>query len=191
MTYQQLIRAQSIMLTASSIAFPFYLLLLRNLGDSYSQFGWAYGLFALTSALFHPLIGHLTDRWGDKNLLILYAWGMALAMLLVPILSEIWQVYTIQVVMGVLGAIQKTTEKTAISRQVTSEQVGKKIGHYHLWTSIWAAAGIIITGYLIDFLTIGSLFYMTSILYMIAGIIVWKRPTIPLQDHVEKSFPQV
>ncbi|WP_026566831.1 MFS transporter [Bacillus sp. UNC41MFS5] len=176
MTFRQLIRAQSIILTASSIAFPFYTLLLRNLGDSYSQFGWAYGLFALTSALCHPWIGHLTDRLGDKVLLIVYAWGMAGMMLLVPILSEIWQVYTIQVVMGILGAIQKTTEKTAISRQVTSEPVGKKIGHYHLWTSIWAAVGIIATGYIIDFLTIGSLFYLTSLLYMLAGLIVWKRP---------------
>jgi MFS family permease len=182
MTYRQLIRAQSIMLTASSIAFPFYFLLLRNIGDNYSQFGWAYGLFALTAAFCHPLIGKLTDWWGDKVLLLIYSWGMAGTMLLVPILSEIWQVYTIQVAMGILGAIQKTTEKTAISRYVTPEPIGKKIGHYHLWTSIWAAGGIIVTGYMVDFLTIGSLFYLTSVLYMIAGIIVWKRPTVNLKD---------
>ena len=57
MTYKQLLHSQSLMITASSIVFPFYLLLLRNLGDSYSQFGLAYGIFALTAALSHPLIG--------------------------------------------------------------------------------------------------------------------------------------
>lgn len=175
------------MLTASSIAFPFYTLLLRNLGDSYSQFGWAYGLFALTSALCHPLIGKTTDKLGDKVLLIVYAWGMAGMMLLVPILSGIWQVYAIQVLMGILGAIQKTTEKTAISRQVTSEPIGRKICHYHLWTSIWAAIGIIATGYMIDFLTIGSLFYLTSLLYLMAGLIVWKRPA-DLKGKIDEHY---
>ncbi|RBN36466.1 MFS transporter, partial [Priestia megaterium] len=56
MTYKQLLHSQSLMITASSIVLPFYLLLLRNLGDSYSQFGLAYGIFALTAALSHPLI---------------------------------------------------------------------------------------------------------------------------------------
>jgi MFS family permease len=183
MTYRQLVRAQSIMQTASSIAFPFYFLLLRNIGDNYSQFGWAYGLFALTAALCHPLIGKLTDRWGDKALLLIYSWGMAGVMMFVPILTEIWQVYMIQILMGILGSVQKTTEKTAISRQVTPDGIGKKIGYYHLWTSVWSAGGIILTGYMVDFLTIGSLFYLTSVLYMIAGIIVWKRPTINFRDQ--------
>lgn len=176
MTYKQLIRSQSIMMTASSIAFPFYLLLLRNLGDSYSQFGWAYGLFALSSALCHPLIGRWSDQFGDRLLLLIYAWGMAAVMLLVPVLSEIWQVYAVQIVMGLLGAVQKTTEKTAISRQTEKKQTGKKIGHYHLWTSIWAALTVILTGYMVDFLTIGALFYLTSFLYMIGGLILCKQP---------------
>ncbi|SFE34072.1 Major Facilitator Superfamily protein [Bacillus sp. OV194] len=178
MTYKQLIRSQSVMMTASSIAFPFYLLLLRNLGDSYSQFGWAYGLFALSSALFHPFIGKWSDRFGDRILLLIYAWGMAVVMLLVPVLSETWHVYVIQIVMGLLGAFQKTTEKTALSRHTERSNAGKKVGHYHLWTSIWAALAVIMTGYMIDFLTIGSLFYLTSLLYLIGGIILWKRPVM-------------
>ncbi|MGG1575976.1 MFS transporter [Fictibacillus sp. NRS-1165] len=176
MTYKQLIRSQSIMITASSIAFPFYLLLLRNLGDSYSQFGWAYGLFALTSAIFHPLIGSWSDRFGDRALLLIYAWGMAVLMLLVPVLSETWHVYVIKILMGLLGAVQKTTEKTAISRHTEKNDTGKKVGHYHLWTSIWAALVIILTGYMVHFLTIGALFYLTSLLYLIGGFILWKRP---------------
>ncbi|MDM5337120.1 MFS transporter [Fictibacillus enclensis] len=175
MTYKQLLRSQSVIMTASSVAFPFYLLLLRNLGDSYSQFGWAYGLFALSSALFHPLIGRWSDRFGDRIFLLVYAWGMALVMLMVPVLSETWQVYVIQVIMGLLGAVQKTTEKTALSRQTEQNHSGKKVGHYHLWTSIWAGLAVILTGYLIDFLTIGALFYVTSFLYFIGGVILWTK----------------
>ncbi len=58
------------MLSASSVVFPFYLLLIRNVGDSYSQFGWVYGLFALTAAFAHPLIGRWSDQFGDRILLL-------------------------------------------------------------------------------------------------------------------------
>ncbi|MCF8889504.1 MFS transporter [Priestia megaterium] len=184
MTYKQLLHSQSLMITASSIVFPFYLLLLRNLGDSYSQFGLAYGIFALTAALSHPLIGSWSDRVGEKRLLILYTFGMAVVMLVIPVLSTITQVYIIQVIMGLLGALQKTAEKIALSRQTDRAHTGKQVGHYHLWTSIWSALAVIATGYIIDFLTIGSLFYITSFMYVAAGVLIWQKPkTVELERH--------
>ena len=56
MTYRRFVASQSIIMMAGSMVFPFYILLLRNVGNSFSQFGWAYGLFALTSALVYPLV---------------------------------------------------------------------------------------------------------------------------------------
>jgi MFS family permease len=170
MNYQRFVASQSFVMTAGSIVFPFYLLFIRNIGDSYSQFGLAYGLFALTAALSHVWIGKLTDRYGDRIMLLVYAWGMAGLMLLIPISTEIWQIYFIQIVMGLLGAVQKTTEKTSLSRFTEPATAGKTIGYYHFWTSIWPAIAIIATGYLIDFLTIGSLFYLASLLYMVAAL---------------------
>ncbi|MFC0189430.1 MFS transporter [Fictibacillus aquaticus] len=172
MNYKTFVTSQSIMMTASSMVFPFYLLLIRNIGDSYAQFGWAYGLFALTAALAHPVVGRLSDRVGDKWLLLLYTWGMAGMMLVVPIIENVGQLYVLQIVMGVLGAVQKTTEKTVFARQNDEAAAGKRVGKYHLWTTIWGAAAVIATGYLIDFLTIGSLFYVASFLYVVSGLVM-------------------
>lgn len=88
MTYRRFVTSQSIIMMAGSMVFPFYILLLRNVGDSFSQFGWAYGLFALTSALVYPLIGKISDKFGDKKLLIVYAWSMAVLMLFFPLLQK-------------------------------------------------------------------------------------------------------
>ena len=115
MTYKRFLYFQSIIVMASSMIFPFYVLLLKNVGDSYSQFGWAYGLFALTSAFAYPLIGKFSDKLGDKVLLILYSWSMAVLLLFFPLVTEVWQVYILQIMMGILGAIQKNTEKNCIS----------------------------------------------------------------------------
>ena len=65
MTYRRFVASQSIIMMAGSMVF--YILLLRNVGNSFSQFGWAYGLFALTSALVYPLVGKVSDQVGDKN----------------------------------------------------------------------------------------------------------------------------
>lgn len=180
MTYQRFVLSQSIIFMASSMIFPFYILLLRNVGDSYSQFGWAYGLFALTSALSYPLIGKLSDRIGDQNLLLFYSLAMAVILLFFPLVTEVWQVYVLQMMMGVLGAVQKNTEKTTLARKVEKVEAGAKIGRYHFWTSVGAAIAIIVTGYLVDFLTIGAIFYLASLLYVVSGFVLWKN------NHSEK-----
>ncbi|OXS75686.1 MFS transporter [Domibacillus enclensis] len=175
MTYRQFVISQSIIFMAGSMIFPFYVLLLRNVGDSYSQFGWAYGLFALTSALAYPLIGKWADRSGDRTLLLVYSLAMAILLLLFPLVTSVWQVYVLQVMMGVLGAVQKNTEKAALARRAEKKQAGTEMGRYHFWTSIAAAAAIIATGYLVDFLTIATIFYAASLLYAVSGLIIWKN----------------
>lgn len=175
MNYKRFIIYQGSIGMASSMIFPFYVLLLKNVGHSYSQFGWAYGLFALTAAVSYPIIGKLADRTGDKILLIVYSWGMALILLVFPLAFEIWHVYILQVVMGLLGAVQKNSEKTVLARTVQKETAGKEIGHYHVWTSASAAIAIIGTGYLVDFLTIGSIFYLASVVFAWSGFYIMKR----------------
>ncbi|WP_028401584.1 MFS transporter [Ectobacillus panaciterrae] len=174
MTYRSFVTSQSLIIMAGSMVFPFYVLLLRNIGDSFSQFGWAYGLFALTSAIVHPLVGIISDRFGDKKLLIIYSWAMAALMLCFPIATEVWHVYILQVMMGCLGAVQRNTEKTALARKIEKKDAGYEVGKYHVWTSAGGAIAVIITGYLVDFLTIGTIFYIASFLYAGSAVLLWK-----------------
>jgi MFS family permease len=188
MNVRRFIAAQSLIMAAGSIVFPFYLLLIKNVGENYAEFGWAYGLFMLTAAFTYPLIGRMGDRLGDQQLLLLYTWGMALLMILIPLITQVWQVYLIQIAMGILGAVQKNTEKTVLVRDVKKETAGKTIGNYHLKVSLWSAAGVILTGYLIDFLTLATLFYLASILYMIASFVVWRSTNQAISGQDNRSI---
>lgn len=174
MNYKRFIIYQGVVGMAASMIFPFYVLLLKNVGSTYSQFGWAYGLFALTAAISYSMIGKFADNVGDKVLLIIYSWGMAILLLLFPLAFEIWHVYLLQIVMGLLGAVQKNSEKTVLARTVKKETAGKEIGNYHIWTSIGAAFAVIMTGYLVDFLTIGSIFYIASVVFAWSGFYMMK-----------------
>ena len=97
---------------------------------------------------------------------------MAVLMLCFPIATEVWHVYILQILMGLLGAMQKNAEKTSLARKVERQEAGYAIGKYHVWTSLGAAIAIILTGYLVDFLTIGTIFFFFFILYMISGIVL-------------------
>lgn len=175
MNFERLVLSQSIVFMAGSMVFPFYVLLLRNVGESYAQFGWAYGLFALASALSYPVIGKLADRLKEGSLLVFYSLAMAVVLLFFPLVTNAGQIYILQMVMGILGAVQKNTEKTALARNVSKQQAGAEIGRYHFWTSIAAAAAIVLTGYLVDFLTIASIFYIASLLYAASGFVIWRK----------------
>ncbi len=51
-----------------------------------------------------------------------------------------------------------------------------------MWTSIGGAVAVIATGYLVDFFTIGTIFYIASILYVVSGIVLSSKKilTIPI-----------
>ncbi|MDN5710562.1 MAG: MFS transporter, partial [Planococcus sp. (in: firmicutes)] len=70
---------------------------------------------------------------------------------------------------------QKNSEKTVLARHVLKESAGKEIGNYHIWTSIAAAAAVIATGYLVDFFTISSIFYIASALFAWSGFSIMKK----------------
>lgn len=74
--------------------------------------------------------------------------------------------------MGILGAVQRNTEKTSLARKVEQKKAGYEIGKYHVWTSVGGAVAVIATGYLVDFFTIGTIFYIASILYAVSGIVL-------------------
>jgi MFS family permease len=170
-----LIISQSTVFFASSLIFPFYILFIKNVGTSFTSFGLSYGLFALSSALLHPLLGRLSIRIDNIAFLIANSWGMSVILLFFPHVTTIVQVYVIQVIMGLFGAMQKHGEKTLIANFTDGVERGPKVGNYHFWTSIFSAIAIILGGVLVDYFTINLIFYVSSIIYFMSGLFLLKK----------------
>ncbi|MGM7700407.1 MFS transporter [Pseudalkalibacillus sp. Hm43] len=173
-----LIISQSSVFFASSLIFPFYILFIKNVGSSFAQFGLSYGLFGLSSALLHPVIGRLSSKVDHRLFLVVHAWGMAGLLLVLPHVTSIAQVYVIQLLLGMFGALQKHGEKIMVAEFSDGADRGVKIGRYHFWTSIFSAFAIIAGGFLADYFTIYFIFYLSSALYFVSGLMVspfWKK----------------
>ncbi|WP_139364881.1 MFS transporter [Sutcliffiella halmapala] len=184
MNLKWVIISQSVVLFGTGLVFPFYILFLREVGGNFSEFGLAYGLFTISAALVHRWIGSYSDKWGRKIFLLLNAWGTATLFLLFPLVTTIWQVYLLQVILGVFGAMQKTSEKAIIADFTDGNSRGRAIGHYHFWISIFSGFAVIAGGYVIDFLTIDLIFYIGSLILFISGWFVMKVVETPLLQDV-------
>ncbi len=165
--------SQSFAMVAAGVSFPFYLLFIQNIGSSFSSFGFAYGLFTLSAALSHRFIGRVSDVVGGPVLLMLYSIGMSLMFLFIPSVDSVQGVYLVQMILGILGAIQKTSEKVVLSDVTEHASRGKSIGAYHFWTSIFSSGAVMGTGFMLDYFTIHVIFYGCSLFFMISGILIF------------------
>lgn len=172
--------SQGIVLFGTGLVFPFYIIYINQIGPSFSDFGVAYGLFALSAALVHKYVGQLSDRLGRKIFLLIHSWGTAVLFLLFPIASSLTHIYILQILLGVFGAMHRTGEKALVGDLINGKDRGKYIGRYHGWISIFSAFAVIIGGYLIDLFTLPIIFYIGSGIMFISGfiIIIYKEKNV-------------
>ncbi|WP_127586622.1 MFS transporter [Paenibacillus koleovorans] len=164
MNLRWLIRSQSLATLAAGMIYPYYLLFLKNLGNSYSKYGLAFAVFTVCSAAASQWLGARLDRSGQQ-LLALSNIGMMLAMLLFPWVYSYWVVLALQAGMGVCNAMQRMSEKVLLADETEAGARGEPIGTYHFWTSIASGFAVVAGGFLIDWLTIDVLFYGSALLY--------------------------
>jgi MFS family permease len=95
-------------IVAMTLLLPFLPLYVEQLGVSdhaaiVQWSGAAYGATFLTAALFAPLWGRLGDQYGRKLMLIRASLGMALAMSLIGLSQNVYQLVGLRLLAGLLG----------------------------------------------------------------------------------------
>lgn len=168
-----LIRSQSIVTLAGGMIYPYYLLFLKNLGNSFSKYGLAFAVFTISSAAVSQLLARRLDRHGVRIL----AWssiGMMIVMLAFPWVGSYTMVLILQLLMGVCNAMQKMSERLLIADNTLQGDRGMVIGAFHFWTSVASGFAVIIGGFVIDWLTIDALFYVSALLYAISASVTWR-----------------
>lgn len=169
-----IVLSQSVAILGSSLVFPFYLIFIKEVSGGFLQYGVSYGLFTISSAFVHLIVGRLSDKTGRKPFLLMNSWGMAALLLFFPLVTHVWQVYILQILLGAAGAMQKTSEKALLGDFTNRTNRGKDIGFYHFWTSIFSGAAIMLGGFIIDLFTIDLIFYTGSIILFVSGFFILK-----------------
>lgn len=174
MNMKWLVRTQSIVTLASGMVYPYYLLFLKNLGNSFSKYGLAFAVFTISSAAVSQLLGPYLDRFG-RQFLIISSIGMTAVMLVFPWVGSYGLVLTLQLLMGICNAMQKMSERLLLAEYTEEGRRGGPIGTYHFWTSVASGFAVILGGYLIDWLTMNALFYLSAVLYGVSAYLIWSK----------------
>ncbi|HEX2941551.1 MAG TPA: MFS transporter [Rhodopila sp.] len=95
-------------IVAMTLLLPFLPLYVEQLGvtDHAAIVQWsgvAYGATFFTAAIFAPLWGRLADMYGRKLMLIRASLGMAVAMSLIGMAQNVWQLVGLRLLAGLLG----------------------------------------------------------------------------------------
>ncbi|WNR43996.1 MFS transporter [Paenibacillus roseipurpureus] len=164
MTVRWLIRSQSLATLAAGMIYPYYLLFLKNLGSTYSAYGLAFAIFTVSSAASSFWLQKHVDR-SSVTMMAGSSLGMMAAMLIFPWVPSFGFVLLLQAFMGVCNAMQKMSERGLLADRTEPGGRGGTLGNYHFWTSVSSGFAILIGGYIIDWLTIDVLFYVSAVIY--------------------------
>ncbi|WP_141501904.1 MFS transporter [Paenibacillus luteus] len=173
MNLKWLIRSQSIMTLAAGMIYPYYLLFLKNLGNSFSKYGLAFAVFTISSAAVSQWLAPRLDKHG-VSMMIVSSLGMMGAMLVFPWTSSYSWVLVLQLLMGTCNAMQRMSERVLLADYTEPGSRGAGIGSYHFWTSVASGFAVILGGFLIDWLTINILFYLSALLYGTSAWTIWR-----------------
>ena len=119
-------------IVAMTLLLPFLPLYVEQLGvkDPAAIVQWsgvAYGATFFTAALVAPLWGRMADRYGRKLMLIRASLGMAVAMALIGMAHDVWQLVGLRLLAGLLGGYASGST-VLVATQTPRERSGWALG---------------------------------------------------------------
>lgn len=119
-------------IVAMTLLLPFLPLYVEQLGvtDHAAIVQWsgvAYGATFFSAALVAPLWGRLADRYGRKPMLIRASLGMAMAMALIGMAGNVWQLVGLRLLAGLLGGYASGS-MVLVATQTPKDRTGWALG---------------------------------------------------------------
>lgn len=131
--------------------------------------GLVFAATFLVTAIVSPLWGALADRKGRKIMLIRASWGMAVAMFLMGLVTNVWQLIGLRALQGLFSGFISNAQ-ALIASQTPRIHAGKALGTLVTGSTSGMLMGPVIGGLLAQFVSIRVTFFITSFLLVIAGL---------------------
>ncbi|HEX7866331.1 MAG TPA: MFS transporter [Variovorax sp.] len=157
---------------AMTLLLPFLPLYVEQLGvkDHAAIVQWsgaAYGATFLSAALVAPLWGRLADRYGRKPMLIRASLGMAVAMALIGLAANVWQLVGLRLLAGLLGGYASGS-MVLVATQTPKDRTGWALGTMSSAIMAGNLVGPLIGGALPPLVGIRNTFFAAGAMIFIA-----------------------
>lgn len=157
---------------AMTLLLPFLPLYVEQLGvkDHAAIVQWsgaAYGATFLSAALVAPLWGRLADRYGRKPMLIRASLSMAVAMALIGLAANVWQLVGLRLLAGLLGGYASGS-MVLVATQTPKDRTGWALGTMSSAIMAGNLVGPLVGGVLPPLVGIRNTFFAAGAMIFIA-----------------------
>ena len=185
-------------IVAMTLLLPFLPLYVEHLGVSdpaaiVQWSGVAFGATFLSAALTAPLWGRLGDRYGRKLMLIRASLGMAVAMSLIGLAENIYQLVGLRLLAGLLGGYASGAT-ILVATQTPKARTGWALGMLSSGIMAGNLAGPLIGGLLPPLIGIRSTFFLAGgviFLTFLATLVLMKEAPRPKRQAGVPKAPAV
>nr|WP_155742549.1 MFS transporter [Variovorax paradoxus] len=157
---------------AMTLLLPFLPLYVEQLGvkDHAAIVQWsgaAYGATFFSAALVAPLWGRLADRYGRKPMLIRASLGMSVAMALIGIAGNVWQLVGLRLLAGLLGGYASGS-MVLVATQTPKARTGWALGTMSSAIMAGNLVGPLVGGVLPPLIGIRATFFAAGAMIFVA-----------------------
>ncbi|GGG15687.1 MFS transporter [Paenibacillus abyssi] len=172
---------------------PLYLKMDLGLTDNHEIATWAGVIFAgnfVTSFLFQPLWGKLSDRYGRKMMLLRSGFGMAIVMTLMGFAANPWHLLFLRMLNGTISGFNPASV-SLISATTPKEKMGFAMGTLQSGAIAGTILGPFIGGLMADAIGFRPIFYITGALLFLASLVAAFLVKEPFDRAKAAAIPQV
>lgn len=183
---------------AMTLLLPFLPLYVEHLGvsDPAAVVQWsgvAFGATFLSAAFTAPLWGRLGDRYGRKLMLIRASLGMAVAMSLIGLAENVWQLVLLRLLAGLLGGYASGAT-ILVATQTPKARSGWALGMLSSGIMAGSLVGPLIGGLLPPLIGIRNTFFLAGavifVTFLATTFLLKEAPRTP-RTASEKAQPKI
>lgn len=184
--------SQFVAMVGMSMVVPFLPFYIRELGvtnpDELEH--WSGIVFSgpfILSFLLTPVWGVLGDRFGKKKMVLRAIFGLALSQFLIGLSANVWQLFAFRMVQGAISGFIASS-LALVSASTPKERSGYSIGILQTSISSGTVIGPFIGGFIADMTSYRTVFFITSAICFISGLLVIINVREPASADSKKLY---
>jgi len=144
-----------------------------SLSAAPDQISWVLTSYLVSSAIFMPLTGYLTDKLGRKNYLLICIGGFVLASALCGAATSLFEIVLFRLLQGAFGAGLVPLSQAILTDTFPKEEQGKAMAIWGMGIMLGPILGPTLGGYLLDIADWRWLFYINIPLGILSFLLAW------------------
>src|SRR5438034_161663 len=145
-----------------------------SLGTSPDETTWTLTSYLVASAIFMPLTGYFTDRFGRKNYLLLSIIGFTIASALCGAATSIIQMVLFRLLQGVFGAGLVPLSQAILADIFPDNERGKAMAIWGMGVMVGPILGPSLGGYLTEIASWRWTFYVNLPFGIVAALMAYR-----------------